>query len=219
MGALDSETVPLLVDRVILNPQYASNCYVVRASGEASEAAVVDPGGDPAALFAELDRLGAAAAGILVTHADVDHVEGVAEVARKTGAASWVPAGEVDDLRQGAPRGGYRVEPHEPEHLVSDGEIVTVAGIEFDVIGIPGHSRDHVAFAASGAVFSGDLLFAGSVGRVDFPGGDWDALLASVKRLLDRCGPDAVIYSGHGEPTTLARELETNPFLGELRVA
>ncbi len=209
----------IVVDRVILNPQYASNCYVVRASSEASEAAVVDPGGEPAALLAELDRLGALAAGILVTHADVDHIEGVAEVARKTGAESWVPAGEAEDLRQGSPRGGYRVEPHEPDHIVADGDTVSVAGSEFDVIGIPGHSRDHVAFVAEGAVFSGDLLFAGSVGRVDFPGGDWEALLTSVKRLLDRCGPDAVVYSGHGEPTTLGRELQTNPFLGELRVA
>lgn len=211
--------MPLSVDRVVLSPQYASNCYLVRASKDASEAAVIDPGGEPAPLFAELERLGASVAGILVTHADVDHVAGVAEVAERTGVEAWVPAGEADDLRAGTPRGGHRVRPHEPEHLIGDGDSVTVAGIEFEVIGIPGHSRDHVAFAAQGALFSGDLLFAGSVGRVDFPGGDWQALLASVKRLLDRYGPDAVVYSGHGDPTTLGRELETNPFLGELRAA
>jgi glyoxylase-like metal-dependent hydrolase (beta-lactamase superfamily II) len=209
--------VPLSVDRLVLSSQYASNCYLVRASGHASEAAIVDPGGEPAPLFAELERLGAVVAAILVTHADVDHVAGVAEVAERTGAQAWVPSGEAADVRAGTTRGGYRVRPHEPAHLVRDGDVVTVAGIGFEVVGIPGHSRDHVAFAAQGAVFSGDLLFAGSVGRVDLPGGDWQTLLASVERLLDRYGPDAVVYPGHGEPTTLGRELEANPFLGELR--
>ena len=83
--------------------------------------------------------------------------------------------------------------------------------------GVPGHSAGHVAFCADGKIFSGDLLFEGSVGRVDLPGGDWETLLASIKRLVDRYGPDAVVYPGHGEPTTLGRELATNPFLGELR--
>ncbi len=211
--------MPLSVDRVVLNPQYASNCYLVRASEDASEAAVVDPGGEPGPLLATLARLGASVAAILVTHTDVDHVAGVAELAEQTGAEAWVPAAEADDLRGGESRGGYRVRAHDPEHLVGDGDRVTVAGIEFEVAAIPGHSRGHVAFAAQHALFSGDLLFAGSVGRVDLPDGEWPALLASVRRLLDRYGPDAVVYPGHGEPTTLGRELETNPFLGELRPA
>ncbi|HWE82098.1 MAG TPA: MBL fold metallo-hydrolase [Gaiellaceae bacterium] len=207
------------VDRVVLNPQYASNCFVVRSSPHADEAAVVDPGGDAPPLFAELDRLDARVAGILVTHADVDHVAGVAEVAAATGADTWAPAGEADDLRAGETRGGMQIRPHDPEHLVADGDTITVAGIEFEVVGIAGHSRDHVAFATEGSIFAGDLLFAGSVGRVDFPGGDWDTLLASIRRLNDRFGADAVVYPGHGEPTTLGRELATNPFLAELRAA
>ncbi len=89
----------------------------------------------------------------------------------------------------------------------------------FEVVDVPGHSVDHVAFVVDGAIFSGDLLFAGSVGRVDFVGGDWETLLDSVRMLVDRFGRDAVVYPGHGPPTTLGRELETNPFLGELRVA
>ena len=107
--------------------------------------------------------------------------------------------------------------PHEPEHDVEDGDRITVAGIEFEVAGVPGHSSGHVAFDADGALFSGDLLFEGSVGRVDLEGGDWSTLLASITRLLERSGPDTVVYSGHGEPTTLGRELATNPFLAELR--
>jgi glyoxylase-like metal-dependent hydrolase (beta-lactamase superfamily II) len=209
--------VPLSVDRVVLNPQFSSNCYVIRASDEATEAVVVDPGGDPEPLLAELDRLGASVSAILVTHADVDHIAGLAALARATVAETWVPAGEADQIRAGVLRGGYEVAPHEPEHVVTDGESFTAAGIDFSVAGIPGHSVDHVAFAAEGSLFAGDLLFDGSVGRVDFPGGDWETLIASIRRLVERFGPDSVVYPGHGGPTTLGRELATNPFLGELR--
>ena len=78
---------------------------------------------------------------------------------------------------------------------------------------------DHVAYCVDGALFSGDLLFASSVGRVDLPGGDWETLIASIRRLLERFGPDATVYPGHGDSTTLGRELESNPFLAELRAA
>ena len=103
------------------------------------------------------------------------------------------------------------------DHLLRGGETVGVAGIDFDVVAIPGHSPAHIAYYADGALFSGDLLFAGSVGRVDIPGADWDTLLASVRTLADRYEPDTVVYPGHGGPTTLGRELERNPFLAELR--
>ncbi|HEY4349568.1 MAG TPA: MBL fold metallo-hydrolase [Gaiellaceae bacterium] len=211
--------MPLSINRVVLNPRYGSNCYIVRASETATEAAIVDPGGDPGPLFAELERLDATVAAILVTHSDVDHVDGVAELSERTGAEVWAPAGEAEALRNGATRGGFSVRPHDPEHTVSDGDRIVVAGIELEVSGIPGHSIDHVAFCVEANLFSGDLLFDRSVGRVDFPGGDWATLLDSIRRLLDRYGPDAVIYPGHGGLTTLGRELATNPFLDELRVA
>ena len=95
--------------------------------------------------------------------------------------------------------------------------LITVAGIAFEVVDVPGHSSGHVAFHHDGELFSGDLLFAGSVGRVDLEGGDWETLLASVRALLDRFPPETVVYPGHGQPTTLGRELQTNPFLHELR--
>jgi hydroxyacylglutathione hydrolase len=82
---------------------------------------------------------------------------------------------------------------------------------------VPGHSPGHLAFAADGALFSGDVLFAGSVGRADLPGADWDTLLASIASLAERFPPETTVYSGHGPPTTLGRELATNPFLAELR--
>lgn len=208
--------MPLAVDSFVLGP-FRSNCYVVRAERGAAEAAVIDPGDDPSALRLDLARMGARTGGILVTHGDVDHIKGVAALADGTGAEVWAPAGEVEALRLGLTRGGLAVPPHEPAHTVSGGDEITVAGIAFDVIDVPGHSSGHVAFHHQGELFSGDLLFAGSVGRVDLEGGDWETLLSSVRELLERFPPDTIVYPGHGQPTTLGRELQTNPFLHELR--
>ncbi|HEY0417341.1 MAG TPA: MBL fold metallo-hydrolase [Gaiellaceae bacterium] len=208
--------MPLVVDSFEMGP-FQSNCYVVRTERGAAEAAVVDPGDDPTALRLELARMGARTGGILVTHTDIDHIGGVAALADGTGAEVWAPAGELESLRTGATRGGGRVAPHDPAHAVAGGDVVSVAGISFDVVDVPGHSAGHVAFHADGHLFSGDLLFAGSVGRVDLEGGDWDTLLASVRALLDRFEPETIVHPGHGPATTLDRELRTNPFLRELR--
>lgn len=208
--------MPLAVESFVMGP-FGSNCYVIRSDRGAAEAAIVDPGDDPTPLRLELARLGATTAGILVTHTDVDHIGGVAALADGTGAEVWAPAREVDALRAGETRGGFRVGPHEPAHRVNGGDAITVAGIEFEVIDVPGHSHGHIAFFADGELFSGDLLFAGSVGRVDLEGGDWDALLDSVRALLGRFPEDTVVRPGHGPATTLGRELHTNPFLRDLR--
>ena len=104
-----------------------------------------------------------------------------------------------------------------PDHLLEGGETIAVAGLELECVAIPGHSPAHVAFYADGYLFSGDLLFAGSVGRVDLPGADWDTLLDSVRMLVDRYPPETIVYPGHGRETTLGVELERNPFLAELR--
>jgi len=100
---------------------------------------------------------------------------------------------------------------------VSGGETIEVAGISFECLAVPGHSPAHVAFHVAGELFSGDLLFAGSVGRVDLPGADWDTLLASVWMLDERLPPETVVHPGHGPETTLGVELARNPFLAELR--
>jgi glyoxylase-like metal-dependent hydrolase (beta-lactamase superfamily II) len=210
--------MPLAVDRFPLG-EYQSNCYVVRTDTGSAEAVVLDPGGVPTPVTDALERFGARVAAILVTHTDVDHIAGVAELAELTGAEVWAPAEEADGLREGRSRTGTPVRPYEPEHVVRGGDRFALAGLEIEVVDVPGHSAGHVAFSTGGAVFSGDLLFAGSVGRVDLPGGDWQTLLDSVQRLLERVGPDATIYPGHGEPTTIGREFETNPFLAELRAA
>ena len=206
----------LVVDSFVLGP-FQSNCYVVRSERGAPEAAVIDPGDDPSPLRLELAGMGAKTGGILITHADVDHIGGVAALADGTGAEVWAPEGEVEDLRAGETRGGMRVAPHDPAHTVTGGDEITVAGITFEVVDIPGHSRGHVAFHHDGELFAGDLLFAGSIGRYDLPGGDWETLLDSVRSLLDRFPHETVVYPGHGPKTTLARELASNPFLAELR--
>jgi glyoxylase-like metal-dependent hydrolase (beta-lactamase superfamily II) len=209
--------MPLVVDSYVMGP-FQSNCYVVRSERGAQEAAVVDPGDDPTPLRLELARLGATAGGILVTHTDVDHIGGVAALADGAGAEVWAPAAEVDALRTGTTRGGFNVGAHDPAHTVTGGDQITVAGIAFDVVDVPGHSHGHVAFHHDGELFAGDLLFAGSVGRVDLPGGDWETLLDSIRSLLDRFSAETVVYPGHGPATTLGRELASNPFLRELRV-
>ncbi len=208
--------MPLAVDPFVLGP-FRSNCYVVRSERGAPEAVVIDPGDDPTELRLELARMGTRTAGILVTHSDVDHIAGVAALAEGAGAEVWAPSGEVEALRAGETRGGMRVTPHDPAHTVSGGDEVTVAGVTFEVLDVPGHSSGHVAFLADGQLFSGDLLFAGSVGRVDLAGGDWETLLQSVRSLLTRLPAETVIHPGHGPATTLGRELQSNPFLSELR--
>jgi len=204
----------LTVDRFVLDPRYGENCWVVRA-GEDAPAAVIDPGADPQPLL----ESGVDVAAILVTHADVDHIGGVAELAERTGAEVWMPAVEADVLRRGLTRGGGRVRPHEPEHEVRGGDAVSVAGLAFEVVDVPGHSAGHVAYYVDGRLFSGDLLFEDSVGRVDLDGGDWQSLLDSIAALVERYGPETAVYPGHGPVTTLGRELRSNPFLRELRTA
>jgi glyoxylase-like metal-dependent hydrolase (beta-lactamase superfamily II) len=207
--------MPLSVTRYELGP-IRTNCYVVRASEDASEAVVVDPSGDPAGLLADLGA--ARVTAILVTHTHWDHLLGLAELAARTGAPVWAPREERDRIAD-PDSAGHRlpVAAHEPEHLVTGGDTMSVAGIDFEVVDVPGHTPGHVAFYADGALFSGDVLFAGSVGRTDLPGASWEQLLDSIRTLMERFPPETVVYSGHGEETTLADELAANPFLAELR--
>ena len=210
--------VDIVVDRFALGP-IQTNCYVVRADPTASDAVVIDPGGEAPELVLQLERLGASCAAILVTHGHFDHVGGVADLAESSGAPVYMPQGERDRLErytEFAPA-GMPGRPHTPDHLLEGGETIDVAGLSFESVSIPGHSPAHIAFFVDGHLFSGDLLFAGSVGRVDLPGGDWDTLLGSVRLLADRYPPETIVYPGHGPQTTLGAELERNPFLAELR--
>ena len=209
--------MPLAVDHLTLGP-VGTNCYVVRGERAAAECVVVDPSGDPADLRLRLASMGAGCEAILVTHGHWDHLVGVAGLAEGTGAPVHMPEGERQLLEQPdayAPPGS--VGAHVPEVTLSGGETLALADIEFEVLAVPGHSPAHLAYYADGCLFSGDVLFAGSVGRTDFPGSDWDTLIASIRMLVARLPAETVVYPGHGPTTTLGAELARNPFLAELR--
>jgi glyoxylase-like metal-dependent hydrolase (beta-lactamase superfamily II) len=213
--------MPLAVDRHELGP-IGTNCYVVRADRQATEAVIVDPGADAAELRLRLARDGLRCVAILVTHTHYDHIGAVAELAEATEAPVYAPDGEADVLERPedvyGPM-GIHLRGRRPDVRLQGDETLDVAGIHFESMFVPGHSPAHLAFAAEGAVFSGDVLFAGSVGRVDLPGGDWDTLLASIRSMAERLPPETVVHPGHGPATTIGDELAHNPFLAELRAS
>ena len=210
----------LVVDRFELGP-IGTNCYVVRASRAAPEAVVVDPSGHAAELRLELARMGARCAAILITHGHWDHLLGVADLAEGTHAAVYMPEDEralLENLPDLVPAGvvarGYTADT-----FLQGDETLELGGIQFETLRVPGHSPGHLAYHADGCLFSGDVLFAGSVGRTDLPGGQWETLVASLRELTERFPPETTVYSGHGPPTTLGAELARNPFLAPLRAS
>ena len=210
--------VPPAVDTLTLGP-LGTNCHVVRAGRAADEAIVVDPSGTAAEIGLALASHGARCVAILVTHGHFDHILGLAELAEGTGAPVHAPAGERALLEHpdGYTPPGLPIRGWTPDVLLAGGERLELAGVTFDVLSVPGHSPAHLAYATDGHVLSGDVLFAGSVGRTDLPGGDWPTLLASIRVLRDALPADTKVHPGHGPSTTLAAELDGNPFLAALR--
>ena len=199
----------------------AENCFIFRREGS-DRALIVDPGEEAPKLLGAIDQLGLTVDGILLTHTHFDHVGAVAPVARATGAEVWVPEverGVLANINSFVPWPGFGpFEDYEAEHTLKGGERLELAGFEIDVLFTPGHSPGHVTFSIpdEAAVFSGDVLFQGSVGRTDLPGGDWDTLLESIRGLVDSLPPETTVYPGHMGITTLGAERATNPFLAEL---
>jgi hydroxyacylglutathione hydrolase len=199
----------------------AENTYIFRRDGS-DRALVVDPGDEADRLIAAIDQLGVKIDGILVTHTHFDHVGAVAPVARATGAEVWVPELEkfvLEDINAFVPWPGFGpFESYDAEHTLKGGEKLELAHYEIDVLPTPGHSPGHVTFSIPDeqAIFSGDVLFQGSVGRTDLPGGDWATLLESIRSLVDALPPETAVYPGHMGPTSLGAERAGNPFLAEL---
>lgn len=199
------------------------NSYLAWAEGS-DRAVLVDPGEEAPRLLAEIEREGLQLDAILLTHTHFDHVGAVAPVAKATGAPVYVPELErhvLADIMSFVPYAGFGpFESWEAEETVAGGEHLTLGGLEIDVVFTPGHSPGHVTYAMTGAdatgLFSGDVLFEGSVGRVDLPGGDWPTLEASIGTLLERYDDETPVFPGHMGITTLGRERATNPFLADL---
>ena len=198
------------------------NCYVVRRRND-PRAVIVDPGEEADKLLSALDALGVQTLeAILLTHTHFDHVGAVAPVARATGARVYCPELEtrvLANIMEYVPWPGFGpFESYEADETVAGGETLELAGLSFEVTFTPGHSPGHVTYAVrdAQALFSGDVLFEGSVGRVDLPGGDWPTLLASIETLMSAYPESSTVYPGHMGVTTLARERATNPFLREL---
>ena len=208
----------IVVNRFELGP-IGTNCYVVRADHEREAAVVIDPSGSAAELRLLLAGMGARCSAILVTHGHWDHLVGVADLAEGTGAPVHMGADEafmIEHATEFSPP-GVRVRAFEPDVLLQGDEDLELVGVSFGTIRVPGHSPGHLAFHADGHLFSGDVLFAGSVGRTDLPLADWDTLAESLRTLVERFPAETVVCPGHGPETTLGAEVSHNPFLALLR--
>jgi glyoxylase-like metal-dependent hydrolase (beta-lactamase superfamily II) len=212
--------MPLDVEMLTVGP-VAENCFLLRRAGS-DRLLVVDPGEEAERILEAIEATGAKAEAILVTHCHFDHIGAVTPVAEATGAPVYCPEIEVpilEDIMAFVPWEGFGpFESYTPDEIVRGGETLELAGLELDVVFTPGHSPGHVTYAVRGenALFSGDVLFQGSVGRVDLPGGDGPTLLASIGQLLDDFPDETVVHPGHMGLTTLGAERATNPFLGAL---
>lgn len=202
--------------------QVAENSYIFRRDGS-DKGLIIDPGEEAPRLLAAIDELGIELEAILLTHCHFDHIGAVTPVAEATGAPVYCPELELPllaDIMAYVPWPGFGpYESYDADETVAGGEKLELAGFEIDVIFTPGHSPGHVTYAIADedALFSGDVLFQGSVGRTDLPGGDWPTLERSIQSLLDAYPDETVVYPGHMGLTKIGAERAQNPFLANLR--
>ena len=200
----------------IPNGQFIENCYLV-VDEQSRECAIVDPGEEAGLILHKLASTGAKPVAIWLTHAHIDHVLGVPRVAAETGAAVWLHTADrplYDAVPEQAAWFGLEAAAlPPPDRSFAHGDTVRVGELAFAVRHAPGHSPGSVSLVGPGVVLGGDVLFAGSIGRTDLPGGDFDTLIASIERELLSLPDATIVYSGHGPETTVGRERRANPFL------
>jgi len=199
---------------------FAQNCSVVWCA-RTGAGAVIDPGGDLDRILAEVRDNGVRLEKILLTHAHIDHAGGTAELARSLKLPIEGPhAGDrfwIDGLPEQSRMFGFAAcESFEPDRWLEDGDLVQVGEVEFEVKHCPGHTPGHVVFFSrpDRVAFVGDVLFAGSIGRTDFPGGDYGTLVRSIREKLFPLGDDVRFVPGHGPMSTFGEERRNNPFVG-----
>ena len=190
---------------------YQTNTYIVENGGRC---AIIDPGYEPETILAFLSKQGLTADAVLLTHGHFDHVGAVEKIVEKTGCALWMS--ERDWSQKISPLTSYFYPIANCDftevQFCEDGEEICVAGLTFTVLETPGHTWGSVCYFCGDAMFSGDTLFAGSCGRTDLPGGDWDTIAQSLKRLSELDG-NYTVYPGHGNSTTLSEEKQYNPYM------
>ena len=207
---------PLIIKTLTVGP-IQTNCYVIGCA-ETLKGAVIDPGWDAPTILAEAEAAGLTIEYVLNTHAHWDHVSVNAGVIAASGAQLAIHPSDLPLLRErgGADIWGIPVDPSpDPDIELTAGQIISIGLLELRVLSTPGHTPGHVSFfeAEAGAVFDGDVLFKQGIGRTDLPGGDPKALMHSIREVLMVLPAETVVYSGHGQPTTIGEERWSNPWL------
>jgi hydroxyacylglutathione hydrolase len=201
---------------VFLVGPLATNCYIVWDE-DTKEAMCIDPGHPSPDVIKCIDENGLSLKYIINSHAHADHAGGNKELKEHTGAELLIhPKEEVmlEHIVEFGKMFGIRISPSPPpDRFIQEGDTVTIGDHEFKVLDTPGHSPGSISLSTEGVVFVGDVLFAGSVGRTDLPGGSMPELLESIEKKIFQLGDDVVVYNGHGPSTTVGRERESNPFL------
>ncbi|MGH7506362.1 MAG: MBL fold metallo-hydrolase, partial [Longimicrobiales bacterium] len=204
--------------RTFVASGFGQNAYLVWREG-GTAAVAIDPGGKADGMAVALSAGALGLGAILLTHAHIDHIEGVARLVGHTGAPTYLHADDsllYEHARDQARQFGMRVDDLPPiDHDLSDGQRLDVAGIDFEVRHVPGHSPGHVILyvADAGVAFVGDVVFQGSIGRTDLPGGDFPQLVGGIRKRVLTLPDETVLYAGHGPPTTVGHERVGNPFL------
>ncbi len=200
--------------QIVVGP-LATNCYLVREDG-AQSALLIDPGAEPEAILRAVEAEAVPVAGIVCTHGHPDHTGALRKVVAATGAPVHIHAADAPLLARSWPEYAVDEVPAPPGtevRLLRDGETLKVGETDLRVLHTPGHCRGCIVLYGAEVAFTGDTLFAGSVGRTDLPGGDQAALEASLRRLVLELSPITLIYPGHGPSTVLTQELVSNPWL------
>ena len=207
----------LVLEHLLVGP-LQSNCFIV-GDEVSGEAVIIDPGGDGDMILNAVGQKPWKVTAILNTHAHFDHIAGNAVVKKGTGAPLMAPRGDAFFMAQAhisARMYGLEVEASpEPDRLLDDGDSIDLGDEKIKVLSTPGHTPGGATFVTSIGIFPGDSIFAGSIGRTDLPGGDYDTLISSIKARILALDDDTPVYPGHGPGTTVGRERTYNPFLGE----